>query len=649
MNTSLFDRPAGKRQKLHSLYCPCTGLAPCRVSVVIKALNEEKRIEATVESALRAVAGVGGEVILADSYSSDRTVELAGAYPIRIVQLANPEERCCGAGPQLGYQHSRGDFVYILDGDMQMREGFLEQALAFLDTHADVAGVGGRVVEQNTESLEYMARGERASAHLQPGNVDRLDGGGLYRRSAIEAAGYFSDRNLHSYEEFDLAIRLRALGWRLWRCRWTRPTISATTRRPTACWCGAGARATSAAWASWCAPRPASRVCRWRCRACANCVFTWRCWAGGRCWPAPAVAAAGILAPGVFLRHRHRPRAADDLAQALPHQGAVFGRVLVLQRRRPAARPAAAPAPRARGHRQPRAQGTGAGGRTLKGATQQFTGVQVLRFAAAMLVVVMHITQAISIHITGTGPSHYWGAGSAGVDIFFVISGFVMAMSTSSLPAAGPARLPQLSAAWVFMRRRLLRIAPLYWFYTLLKVALLLAMPALAARSSVEPGHLAASLFFIPAMSPWGLVQPTLPVGWTLNFEMLFYAVFAAAIALGAPRIRFCLAAFARGLPGRLPSAGFGGAEFLRADHRVRVHPRRLHRACLPAFRRAAPLAGLVVMAAGALFMFAPDWGHTADRFATWGCGAALVVLGAVWLEPWTAARAAGFAPVIPG
>jgi exopolysaccharide production protein ExoZ len=269
----------------------------------------------------------------------------------------------------------------------------------------------------------------------------------------------------------------------------------------------------------------------------------------------------------------------------------------------------------------------------LKGATQQFTGVQVLRFAAAMLVVVMHITQAISIHITGTGPSHYWGAGSAGVDIFFVISGFVMAMSTASLPAAGPARL---SAAWVFMRRRLLRIAPLYWFYTLLKVALLLAMPALAARSSVEPGHLAASLFFIPAMSPWGLVQPTLPVGWTLNFEMLFYAVFAAAIALGAPRIRFCLAAF-----GIVFLAGY----FVPDSTALNFYAQTIvfefilgvciAHACLH-WRRAAPLAGLVVMAAGALFMFAPEWGHTADRFATWGCGAALVVLGAVWLEPWT-------------
>ena len=189
----------------------------CRVSVIIKALNEEKRIEAAIESALRAVSAVSGEVVLADSCSTDRTVELAQAYPIRIVQLGHPNERRCGVGPQLGYQHSRGEFVYILDGDMLMLDGFLPQALDFMKAHPDMAGVGGHVVEQNTTSLEYIARGERTLAHMQPGSVDRLDGGGLYRRSAIDASGYFSDRNLHSYEEFDLAVRLRSLGWGLWR------------------------------------------------------------------------------------------------------------------------------------------------------------------------------------------------------------------------------------------------------------------------------------------------------------------------------------------------------------------------------------------------------------------------------------------------
>lgn len=189
----------------------------CRVSIVIKALNEEKRIATAVQSALDAVQPFGGEVVLADSCSTDRTVEIASAFPIRIAQLANPNERCCGIGPQLGYQHCTGEFVYILDGDMEMLPGFLPKAIALMDAHPELAGVGGRVIEMNTTSLEYLARVERGTAHMQAGEVDRLDMGGLYRRAAVEESGYFSDRNLHSYEEFDLAVRLRAKGWRLMR------------------------------------------------------------------------------------------------------------------------------------------------------------------------------------------------------------------------------------------------------------------------------------------------------------------------------------------------------------------------------------------------------------------------------------------------
>jgi glycosyltransferase involved in cell wall biosynthesis len=196
---------------------PPTAVERCRVSIIIKALNEEKRVEAAVASALAAVEDIAGEVVLADSCSTDATVSLASAYPIRIVQLVHPHERCCGVGPQLGYQHSMGEFVYILDGDMEMLPGFLPEALAFMQTHPEVAGVGGRVVEMNTSSLEYLARVERGMGHMQAGEVDRLDMGGLYRRSAVEQAGYFSNRNLHSYEEFDLAVRLRVNGWKLWR------------------------------------------------------------------------------------------------------------------------------------------------------------------------------------------------------------------------------------------------------------------------------------------------------------------------------------------------------------------------------------------------------------------------------------------------
>jgi glycosyltransferase involved in cell wall biosynthesis len=190
----------------------------CQVSVVIKAFNEERNIAAAIESALAAVVEVGdGEVIVADGHSTDRTVEVASRYPVRVVQLQDPRERCCGAGPQLGFQHSHGETIYLLDGDMRLAPGFLVQGLMFLACHPEAAGVGGRLVELNTESREYRERTLRAPAHLAPGLVDRLDGGGLYRREAIEQARHFSDRNLHSYEEFDLAVRLRALGWSLWR------------------------------------------------------------------------------------------------------------------------------------------------------------------------------------------------------------------------------------------------------------------------------------------------------------------------------------------------------------------------------------------------------------------------------------------------
>ncbi|MEO8653993.1 MAG: glycosyltransferase family A protein, partial [Ramlibacter sp.] len=131
----------------------------CQVSVIIKAFNEEKNICAAIETSLAAVAEIGGEVILADSHSTDRTAELASEYPIRVVQLLHPRERCCGVGPQLGYQHARGEYLYILDGDMKMLPGFLPEALSFLAQHPEVAGVGGRLVERTNESMEYRERG----------------------------------------------------------------------------------------------------------------------------------------------------------------------------------------------------------------------------------------------------------------------------------------------------------------------------------------------------------------------------------------------------------------------------------------------------------------------------------------------------------
>ena len=188
-----------------------------QVSIIIKALNEERNIARAIESALAALPDGNGEVILADSGSTDHTLDIAARYPIAIVQLTRPEDRGCGTGPQLGYQYSSGDFVCLIDGDMALDRGFIAAALATFAEHAEVAGIAGFVREMNVANLEFRRRMLARTSDLDAGEVDRLSGGGIYRRSAVEAAGYLSDRNLHGHEEYDLGLRLRSSGFKLLR------------------------------------------------------------------------------------------------------------------------------------------------------------------------------------------------------------------------------------------------------------------------------------------------------------------------------------------------------------------------------------------------------------------------------------------------
>ncbi len=187
--------------------------SPCELSVVIKALNEERNIERTLRSVLAAVRGLDAEVVLADSLSTDRTVEIARRFPVVVVQLQHAYERCCGIGAQLGYQHARGRYVLVLDGDMEVERDWLLAALERLRSAPTLAGVGGVVDDVNLDNIEFRARQQRKPPDMMPGAVDRLNMGGLYRRSAIEQVGYLTHRGLHACEELELGLRLTEAGW----------------------------------------------------------------------------------------------------------------------------------------------------------------------------------------------------------------------------------------------------------------------------------------------------------------------------------------------------------------------------------------------------------------------------------------------------
>ncbi len=190
------------------------------LSIVIKTLNEAANIERTIRFARAAAAGVSCEIIVADSLSSDATVELAAAAGARTTQLLHARDRSCGVGAQLGFQESRGRYVYLLDGDMECVPGFIDQALRYLQQHPDVAGVAGDMVELTGGSYEFQLRKTKLAELAQGGwhgEALCLDGGGIFKRAALEQIGYVTDRNLHAYEEKDLGFRLIAAGWRLVR------------------------------------------------------------------------------------------------------------------------------------------------------------------------------------------------------------------------------------------------------------------------------------------------------------------------------------------------------------------------------------------------------------------------------------------------
>jgi peptidoglycan/LPS O-acetylase OafA/YrhL len=156
-------------------------------------------------------------------------------------------------------------------------------------------------------------------------------------------------------------------------------------------------------------------------------------------------------------------------------------------------------------------------------AAAKLETLQVLRAVAALLVVFSHILR-LEHEAWMSNSEMYLPAlpfGDFGVYSFFVISGFIMYFTAGQefgVPGA-PLR---------FLRRRLSRIAPTYWLFT----GLALLCPFVFGWRPASPAGMALSLAFLPDLTHPPGFEPVLAAGWTLPFEMLFYAVFACCLVL---------------------------------------------------------------------------------------------------------------------
>jgi exopolysaccharide production protein ExoZ len=258
---------------------------------------------------------------------------------------------------------------------------------------------------------------------------------------------------------------------------------------------------------------------------------------------------------------------------------------------------------------------------------REVLSIQYLRAVAATMVVVYHVLNRMA---PAEAQNDFWVAvWASGVDVFFVVSGFVMWTTT-----AGRSIEPV-----AFWRARLVRIVPLYW------LALAACWVTLAARHGLaEAPDLVAvvkAATFVPHVDPHlGTVSPYLTSGWTLTHEMIFYAVFGAALTVRRPEVRLAAvtAVLTVMVAGRFV---FGGGdpivfrltsplafEFLAGVGLAVLHRRFSgHRAALPVGLAAAAFA--VVFVATITRAHPVDW----PRVVVFGVPATAVVLAAVACE----------------
>lgn len=143
-----------------------------------------------------------------------------------------------------------------------------------------------------------------------------------------------------------------------------------------------------------------------------------------------------------------------------------------------------------------------------------------VRVYGVISVVFVHAVEVIHrLHTHLTGFSRL--AAPMGLDVFFVLSGFLVWRVTRSKSATAP----------LFFLHRVTRILPLYWLLTVFYIPFTAVMPLRVGHSAgVTPLHVVLSLLLVPHADSAGAIYPVLGPGWTLVFDMYFFFLFSLVL-----------------------------------------------------------------------------------------------------------------------
>ena len=186
------------------------------VGVVVIGRNEGERLKKCLESLAETVS----RVVYVDSGSTDGSVAMALAMGVDVVELDMRVPFTAARARNEGFRRLREltpdlDYVQFMDGDCEVADGWLEKAALFLGDHEDVAAVCGRLREKYPGQSVYNMLCD-IEWDTPVGEARACGGIAMIRVDAFESAqGYRAD--LIAGEEPELCVRLRALGWRIWR------------------------------------------------------------------------------------------------------------------------------------------------------------------------------------------------------------------------------------------------------------------------------------------------------------------------------------------------------------------------------------------------------------------------------------------------